>query len=206
MNIISALKQVEIYYHLYLHERFTLDRNSLYLAYFNANVFIWFQLVAAISVSTGCLSYGICMAYTSSAIPSMLSPNVTSPLAIESSSDMNEMLAYSSWMSKLPRKFRTFSEYLYQLRGYDAPTSVKKPFLNYRQFLGVGSLVWVPFGCLSNGCHRTESNSSCLFSNESFHWLDTYDGCISNMAIVHRPFPSWPWHRLRNSNMPGLYF
>ena len=32
----------------------------------------------------------------------MLSPNVTSPLAIESSSDMNEMLAYSSWMSKLP--------------------------------------------------------------------------------------------------------
>merc|ERR1719242_2626831 len=38
------------------------------------------QLVAAISVSTGCLSYGICMAYTSSAIPSMLSPNVTSPL------------------------------------------------------------------------------------------------------------------------------
>ena len=112
MNIISALKQVEIYYHLYLHERFTLDRNSLYLAYFNANVFIWFQLVAAISVSTGCLSYGICMAYTSSAIPSMLSPNVTSPLAIESSSDMNEMLAYSSWMSKLPRKFRTFSEYL----------------------------------------------------------------------------------------------
>ena len=114
MNIISALKQVEIYYHLYLHEIFTLDRNPfycLYLAYFNANVFIWFQLVAAISVSTGCLSYGICMAYTSSAIPSMLSPNVTSPLAIESSSDMNEMLAYSSWMSKLPRKFRTFSEY-----------------------------------------------------------------------------------------------
>ena len=107
MNIISALKQVEIYYHLYLHEIF----HSLYLAYFNANVFIWFQLVAAISVSTGCLSYGICMAYTSSAIPSMLSPNVTSPLAIESSSDMNEMLAYSSWMSKLPRKFRTFSEY-----------------------------------------------------------------------------------------------
>ena len=92
------------------------------------------------------------------------------------------------------------------VRGYDAPTSVKKPFLNYRQFLGVGSLVWVPFGCLSNGCHRTESNSSCLFSNESFHWLDTYDGCISNMAIVHRPFPSWSWHRLRNSNMPGLYF
>ena len=98
MNIISALKQVEIYYQLYLHEIFY----GLYLAYFNANVFLWFQLVAAISVSTGCLSYGICMAYTSSAIPSMLSPNVTSPLAIESSSDMNEMLAYSSWMSKLP--------------------------------------------------------------------------------------------------------
>ena len=112
MNIISALKQVEIYYHLYLHLVFLSDLfYSLYLAYFNANVFIWFQLVAAISVSTGCLSYGICMAYTSSAIPSMLSPNVTSPLAIESSSDMNEMLAYSSWMSKLPRKFRTFSEY-----------------------------------------------------------------------------------------------
>ena len=177
----------------------------LYLAYFNANVFIWFQLVAAISVSTGCLSYGICMAYTSSAIPSMLSPNVTSPLAIESSSDMNEMLAYSSWMSKLPRKFRTFSEYR-KNHLYDASTLVKKTFLNYRQFLGVGSLVWVPFGCLSDGCHRTESNSSCLFSNESFHWLDTYDGCISNMAIVHRPFPSWSWHRLRNSNMPGLYF
>ena len=78
--------------------------------------------------------------------------------------------------------------------------------MNYRQFLGVRSLVWVPLGCLSDGCHRTESNSSCLFSNESFHWLDTYDGCISNLAIVHRPFPSWSWHRLRNSNMSGLYF
>ena len=33
------------------------------------------QLLAAISVSTGCISYGICMAYTSSAIPSMQAPN-----------------------------------------------------------------------------------------------------------------------------------
>ena len=30
------------------------------------------QVFAAVSVSTGCLSYGICMAYTSSAIPSMM--------------------------------------------------------------------------------------------------------------------------------------
>ena len=35
------------------------------------------QLFAAVSVSTGCLSYGICMAYTSSAIPSMMAPNST---------------------------------------------------------------------------------------------------------------------------------
>ncbi|CAB4061365.1 TRET1 [Lepeophtheirus salmonis] len=40
------------------------------------------QLFAAISVSTGCITYGICMAYTSSAIPSMLKPNETSPLNI----------------------------------------------------------------------------------------------------------------------------
>ena len=40
-------------------------------------VFIVFQLLAAISVSTGCISYGICMAYSSSAIPSMLAANST---------------------------------------------------------------------------------------------------------------------------------
>ena len=41
-------------------------------------------------MSTGCLSYGICMAYPSPAIPSMLSPN--SSLAI--------LPSEASWMSE----------------------------------------------------------------------------------------------------------
>ena len=39
MNIISALKQVEIYYHLYLHEIFTLDRNIVYILHILTQMF-----------------------------------------------------------------------------------------------------------------------------------------------------------------------
>ena len=48
------------------------------------------QVFAAVSVSTGCLSFGICMAYTSSAIPSMM----------ESSSAINITDSEASWMSE----------------------------------------------------------------------------------------------------------
>ena len=47
------------------------------------------QIFAAVSVSTGCLSYGICMAYTSSAIPSMMGPE----------SSLSITYAQASWMS-----------------------------------------------------------------------------------------------------------
>ena len=56
------------------------------------------QILAAISVSTGCVSYGICMAYTSSAIPSMLAPNNSLTIEIGTYE--------TTWMSKqsnLPR-------------------------------------------------------------------------------------------------------
>ena len=47
------------------------------------------QVFTAVSVSTGCLSYGICMAYTSSAIPSIMEQD-----AISITSDQ------ATWMSK----------------------------------------------------------------------------------------------------------
>ena len=52
------------------------------------------QIFAAVSVSTGCLSYGICMAYTSSAIPSMLAPNNSLTIEIGTYE--------TTWMSKQP--------------------------------------------------------------------------------------------------------
>ena len=54
----------------------------------------WLQIAAAVSVSTGCISYGICIAYTSPAIPSMLELNHTTSLT--------NMLGdeETSWMSK----------------------------------------------------------------------------------------------------------
>ena len=48
------------------------------------------QIFAAVSVSTGCLSYGICMAYTSSAIPSIM----------EAHSPLNISTSQASWMSE----------------------------------------------------------------------------------------------------------
>ena len=42
--------------------------------------FFYFQIAAAVSVSTGCISYGICIAYTSPAIPSILDSNQTTSL------------------------------------------------------------------------------------------------------------------------------
>ena len=53
-----------------------------------------FQILAAISVSTGCVSYGICMAYTSSAIPSMLAPNNSLTIEIGTYE--------TTWISKQP--------------------------------------------------------------------------------------------------------
>ena len=47
------------------------------------------QIFTALAVSTGCLSYGICMAYTSSAIPSMMGPE----------SSLSITYAQASWMS-----------------------------------------------------------------------------------------------------------
>ena len=47
------------------------------------------QIFTALAVSTGCLSYGICMAYTSSAIPSMMSKE----------SSLSITYAQASWMS-----------------------------------------------------------------------------------------------------------
>ena len=54
------------------------------------NEFLQFKVFAAVSVSTGCLSFGICMAYTSSAIPSMM----------ENSSAIKISSNEASWMSK----------------------------------------------------------------------------------------------------------
>ena len=46
------------------------------------------QVFAAVAVSTGCLSFGICMAYTSSALPSMMEQGTISSTEAE-------------WMSQL---------------------------------------------------------------------------------------------------------
>ena len=45
--------------------------------HFNCCLFVCFQIAAAVSVSTGCISYGICIAYTSPAIPSIAMLNNT---------------------------------------------------------------------------------------------------------------------------------
>ena len=58
------------------------------------------QLLAAISVSTGCISYGICMAYTSSAIPSMQAPNNSLTIEIGTTE--------TTWMSEKNLTFPLF--------------------------------------------------------------------------------------------------
>ena len=214
MNIISALKQVEIYYHLYLHERFTLDFSFFFQI---------FSIVYILHILTQMFLFGFswllqypCLLAACrmvSAWPTHHQPS--HPCSLRMLRLHWPLNLVQIWMKcwhilhgwvSFPENLEPLVNIVKIIYAYNASTLVKSPFLNYRQFLGLGSLVWVPFRCLSDGCHRTESNSSCLFSNESFHWLDTYDGCISNLAIVHRPFPSWSWHRLRNSNMSGLYF
>ena len=52
--------------------------------------FCCIQILAAASVSTGCLSFGLCMAYTSSAIPSIM----------EAHSPLNISTSQASWMSE----------------------------------------------------------------------------------------------------------
>ena len=66
-------------------------RNKLHVTVFLLFL-LSFQILAAISVSTGCVSYGICMAYTSSAIPSMLAPNNSLTIEIGTYE--------TTWMSK----------------------------------------------------------------------------------------------------------
>jgi hypothetical protein len=81
----------------------------------------------------------------------------------------------------------------------------RKTFLIFRQSFGVGCIIWFTICRLFDGCYRKKSHSTCLFSNESFYRLDSYDGRISNLAIVCRSFPTWPWSWPRNSNMSCLY-
>ncbi|XP_059089898.1 facilitated trehalose transporter Tret1-2 homolog isoform X2 [Tigriopus californicus] len=61
------------------------------------------QLLAAVSVSTGCISYGICMAYTSSAIPSMLAPNnsLTIEIGTQETTWMSSLLALGALFGSL---------------------------------------------------------------------------------------------------------
>ena len=53
------------------------------------------QVFAAVAVSTGCLSFGICMAYISSGLPSMM----------ESSSAIKISQSEASWMSEYSLTF-----------------------------------------------------------------------------------------------------
>ena len=61
------------------------------------------QIFAAVSVSTGCLSYGICMAYTSSAIPSMMESALH--LTEEQASWMSSLLALGAMFGSLSAVF-----------------------------------------------------------------------------------------------------
>ena len=61
------------------------------------------QIFAAVSVSTGCLSYGICMAYTSSAIPSMMESALY--LTDAQASWMSSLLALGAMMGSLSAVF-----------------------------------------------------------------------------------------------------
>ena len=63
------------------------------------------QIFAAVSVSTGCLSYGICMAYTSSAIPSMLDPNSSLTITYSEASWMSSLLALGAMFGSLSAVF-----------------------------------------------------------------------------------------------------
>ena len=57
------------------------------------------QVFAAVSVSTGCLSFGICMAYTSSAIPSMMESSSAINISDSEASWMSEFLVYCAFVS-----------------------------------------------------------------------------------------------------------
>ena len=61
------------------------------------------QIFAAVSVSTGCLSYGICMAYTSSAIPSMMDSALH--LSDSQASWMSSLLALGAMFGSLSAVF-----------------------------------------------------------------------------------------------------
>ena len=61
------------------------------------------QIFAAVSVSTGCLSYGICMAYTSSAIPSMMDSALH--LSDNQASWMSSLLALGAMFGSLSAVF-----------------------------------------------------------------------------------------------------
>ena len=76
----------------------------------------------------------------------MLSLNVTSPLAIDSSKDINEMLAYTSWMSK-NMYFKLIRFYILYLLSFKIFCHVtqKKRFIILGSLLALGAL----FGSLS---------------------------------------------------------
>ena len=63
------------------------------------------QIFTSLAVSTGCLSYGICMAYTSSAIPSMLDPNSSLTLTYSEASWMSSLLALGAMFGSLSAVF-----------------------------------------------------------------------------------------------------
>ena len=78
-----------LFVHIYMH---CLLLDFLLVHHFLVFIrYLVLQVFAAVAVSTGCLSYGICMAYTSSAIPSMMEPD----------SALNISDNEASWMSKL---------------------------------------------------------------------------------------------------------
>ena len=61
------------------------------------------QILAAASVSTGCLSFGLCMAYTSSAIPSMMDSALH--LSDNQASWMSSLLALGAMFGSLSAVF-----------------------------------------------------------------------------------------------------
>ena len=63
------------------------------------------QIFTSLAVSTGCLSYGICMAYTSSAIPSMLDPNSSLTITYSEASWMSSLLALGAMFGSLSAVF-----------------------------------------------------------------------------------------------------
>ena len=78
----------------------------------------WFflQIAAAVSVSTGCISYGICIAYTSPAIPSILAKNQTNSLTNILGDEEISYMSKICFYTKL--KFIFNPTYLYKISRF----------------------------------------------------------------------------------------